>query len=315
MGQQQATEEKPVEDKEPQPLKDEDIYNVTEINVQDDNGLLTSPDGAFVMPPELMAKIFGNLEVQTILEIQYICKNWYLLCWADSSILDFRKTKLRLKPRALTSVIHRCARISHSLNLKNCWNCTDALIHTIPTGSLRILNLSACLDITNTALLHIAKMKSLRVLVLTHCMRISDPGIWAIRNMQLTDLHLNVCNNLSTCKGLSQMTTLTTLNLSRVRCTTTQNALVEAMSLTKLQRVDMSVMTSDNTFKEVALDLTVFKDLNELCVDAISVTRIPGILDQLRTMPSFHTLYLPSGLRNTVIEGHFRVVHAPHDWL
>ncbi|XP_019781444.2 F-box/LRR-repeat protein 14 isoform X1 [Tursiops truncatus] len=174
--------------------------------------------------PELLAMIFGYLDVRDKGRAAQVCTAWRDAAYHKSvwrgveAKLHLRRANPSLFPslqargirrvqilslrRSLSYVIQGMANIE-SLNLSGCYNLTDnglghAFVQEI--GSLRALNLSLCKQITDSSLGRIAQyLKGLEVLELGGCSNITNTGLlliaWGLQ--RLKSLNLRSCRHLS----------------------------------------------------------------------------------------------------------------------
>ncbi|XP_039402745.1 F-box/LRR-repeat protein 14 [Mauremys reevesii] len=174
--------------------------------------------------PELLAMIFGYLEVRDKGRAAQVCTAWrdaayHRSVWrgveaklhlrrANPSLFPslaargIRRVQILSLRRSLSYVIQGMAEIE-SLNLSGCYNLTDnGLGHAFVAeiGSLRALNLSLCKQITDSSLGRIAQyLKGLEVLELGGCSNITNTGLlliaWGLQ--RLKSLNLRSCRHLS----------------------------------------------------------------------------------------------------------------------
>ncbi|ELK02609.1 F-box/LRR-repeat protein 14 [Pteropus alecto] len=174
--------------------------------------------------PELLAMIFGYLDVRDKGRAAQVCTAWRDAAYHKSvwrgveAKLHLRRANPSLFPslqargirrvqilslrRSLSYVIQGMANIE-SLNLSGCYNLTDnglghAFVQEI--SSLRALNLSLCKQITDSSLGRIAQyLKGLEVLELGGCSNITNTGLlliaWGLQ--RLKSLNLRSCRHLS----------------------------------------------------------------------------------------------------------------------
>lgn len=163
--------------------------------------------------PELLAMIFGYLDVRDKGRAAQVCTAWRDAAYHKSvwrgveAKLHLRRANPSLFPslqargirrvqilslrRSLSYVIQGMANIE-SLNLSGCYNLTDnglghAFVQEI--GSLRALNLSLCKQITDSSLGRIAQyLKGLEVLELGGCSNITNTGLlliaWGLQRLK-----------------------------------------------------------------------------------------------------------------------------------
>lgn len=167
--------------------------------------------------PELLAMIFGYLDIRAKGRTAQVCTAWrdaayHKSVWRgmEANPLVFpslqargiRRVQILSLRRSLSYVIQGMANIE-SLNLSGCYNFTDnGLGHTFvqEIGSLRALNLSLCKQITDSSLGRIAQyLKGLEVLELGGCSNITNTGLlliaWGLQ--RLKSLNLRSCRHLS----------------------------------------------------------------------------------------------------------------------
>ncbi|KAK2546561.1 Fbxl14 [Columba livia] len=174
--------------------------------------------------PELLAMIFGYLEVRDKGRAAQVCTAWrdaayHRSVWrgveaklhlrrANPSLFPslaargIRRVQILSLRRSLSYVIQGMADIE-SLNLSGCYNLTDnGLGHAFVAeiSSLRSLNLSLCKQITDSSLGRIAQyLKGLEVLELGGCSNITNTGLlliaWGLQ--RLKSLNLRSCRHLS----------------------------------------------------------------------------------------------------------------------
>ncbi|CAJ0962776.1 unnamed protein product [Ranitomeya imitator] len=183
--------------------------------------------------PELLAMIFGYLDVRDKGRAAQVCGAWrdaayHKSVWRGTEAkLHLRRANPSLFPslqargirrvqilslrRSLSYVIQGLPDIE-SLNLSGCYNLTDnglghAFVQEIP--SLRALNLSLCKQITDSSLGRIAQyLKRLEGLELGGCSNITNTGLlliaWGLHGLK--SLNLRSCRHVSDdCQKLTDL--------------------------------------------------------------------------------------------------------------
>ncbi|PSN51042.1 F-box/LRR-repeat protein 14 [Blattella germanica] len=253
--------------------------------------------------PEILALIFGYLEVRDKGRAAQVCTSWrdaayHKSVWrgveaklhlrrANPSLFaslvkrGIRKVQVLSLRRSLRDVVQGIPNLE-SLNLSGCYNVTDiglshALIADCP--SLTQLNLSLCKQVTDSSLGRIAQyLKNLEVLELGGCCNVTNTGLlliaWGLKNLRR--LNLRSCWHVSD-QGISHLAGLN-------RDTADGNLALEYLGLQDCQRL------SDEALKHVSLGLTGLKSINlSFC---ISIT--DSGLKHLAKMVSLRELNLRS---------------------
>lgn len=253
--------------------------------------------------PEILALIFGHLEVRDKGRAAQVCSTWrdaayHKSVWrgveaklhlrrANPSLFaslvrrGIRRVQVLSLRRSLRDVIQGIPNLE-SLNLSGCYNVTDiglshAFVNEVP--SLTVLNLSLCKQVTDTSLGRIAQyLKNLEVLELGGCCNVTNTGLlliaWGLKNLK--KLNLRSCWHVSD-QGISHLAGLN-------RETAGGNLALEYLGLQDCQRL------SDEALKHVSAGLTGLKSINlSFC---ISIT--DSGLKHLAKMVSLRDLNLRS---------------------
>lgn len=230
--------------------------------------------------PELLALIFGHLEVRDKGRASQVCSTWrdaayHKSVWrgveaklhlrrANPSLFaslvrrGIRKVQVLSLRRSLRDVIQGVPNIE-SLNLSGCYNVTDiGLSHGFVSevGSLTQLNLSLCKQVTDTSLGRIAQyLKNLEVLELGGCCNVTNTGLlliaWGLKGLKR--LNLRSCWHISD-QGISHLAGLN-------QETAGGNLSLEYLGLQDCQRL------SDEALKHVSTGLSTLKSINlSFCV-------------------------------------------------
>jgi len=230
--------------------------------------------------PEILALIFGYLEVRDKGRAAQVCTSWrdaayHKSVWrgveaklhlrrANPSLFmslvrrGIRRVQVLSLRRSLRDVVQGIPNLE-SLNLSGCYNVTDiglshAFVSDVPT--LTQLNLSLCKQVTDTSLGRIAQyLKNLEVLELGGCCNVTNTGLlliaWGLKNLRR--LNLRSCWHVSD-QGISHLAGLN-------RDTADGNLALEYLGLQDCQRL------SDEALKHVSVGLTGLKSINlSFCV-------------------------------------------------
>lgn len=169
--------------------------------------------------PEILAMIFGNLDVRSRGRAAQVCTAWRDAAYHKSawrgvearlhlkkhSSLVFNSLEKRgikrvqilsLSIRRSLADVFRGIKNLQSLNLSGCYNMTDSGLNIAlgkPVPTLTELNLSLCKNITDASLNRIAcTLKNLEVLHLGGCGNISNGGLqllaWGLKKLKRLDL-------------------------------------------------------------------------------------------------------------------------------
>ncbi|XP_013777537.1 F-box/LRR-repeat protein 14-like [Limulus polyphemus] len=184
--------------------------------------------------PEILALIFGYLDVRDKGRAAQVCKSWREAAYHKSvwrgveARLHLRRSNPSLFPSLVRRGIRRVQVLSlrrslrdvvqglpnlESLNMTGCYNLTDswlnyALDHDVQ--SLTVLNLSMCKQITDSSLSCIAHhVRHLEVLYLGGCSNITNLSLrfiaWGLKKLRV--LNLRSCRHVSD-KGIGDLTGL-----------------------------------------------------------------------------------------------------------
>lgn len=230
--------------------------------------------------PEILALIFGYLEVRDKGRAAQVCVSWrdaayHKSVWrgveaklhlrrANPSLFmslvrrGIRRVQVLSLRRSLRDVVQGIPNLE-SLNLSGCYNVTDiglshAFVSEVPM--LTQLNLSLCKQVTDTSLGRIAQyLKNLEVLELGGCCNVTNTGLlliaWGLKNLRR--LNLRSCWHVSD-QGISHLAGLN-------REAADGNLALEHLGLQDCQRL------SDEALKHVSVGLTGLKSINlSFCV-------------------------------------------------
>ncbi|XP_049814989.1 F-box/LRR-repeat protein 14 [Schistocerca nitens] len=238
-----------------------------------------APDGSQThvscLYPEILALIFGYLDVRDKGRAAQVCTSWrdaayHKSVWrgveaklhlrrANPSLFaslvrrGIRRVQVLSLRRSLRDVVQGVPNIE-SLNLSGCYNVTDiglshAFVAEVP--SLTHLDLSLCKQVTDTSLGRIAQyLKNLESLELGGCCNVTNTGLlliaWGLR--RLRRLNLRSCWHISD-QGISYLAGLNRDNADG-------NLALEYLGLQDCQRL------SDEALKHVSTGLTTLKSIN-----------------------------------------------------
>lgn len=230
--------------------------------------------------PEILAIIFGNLEVRDKGRAAQVCTTWRDAAYRKS-VWRGVEAKLHLRranPSLFASLVKRgIKRVQvlslrrslrdvmqgipnlESLNLSGCYNVTDiGIVNAFYTESTSLtqLNLSLCKQVTDHSLGRIAQyLKNLEVLELGGCCNVTNTGLvliaWGLKHLKR--LNLRSCWHVSD-QGIGHLAGLNSDSASG-------NQSLEYLGLQDCQRL------SDEALKHVSTGLTSLKSINlSFCV-------------------------------------------------
>ncbi|KAJ8983232.1 hypothetical protein NQ317_005321 [Molorchus minor] len=197
--------------------------------------------------PEILAIIFGYLDVRDKGRVAQVCATWrdaayHKSVWrgveaklhlrrANPSLFaslvkrGIKRVQVLSLRRSLRDVIQGIPNLE-SLNLSGCYNVADVGIShafVAEAPSLTQLNLSLCKQVTDTSLSRIAQyLKNLEILELGGCCNVTNTGLvliaWGLKKIKKTEpeVLLAYCQRLSdeALKHATGLTSLKSINLS-----------------------------------------------------------------------------------------------------
>lgn len=270
--------------------------------VEDEEVTETDPDKTHIscLYPEILAIIFGYLEVRDKGRVAQVCSAWrdaayHKSVWrgveaklhlrrASSSLFSslvrrgIKRVQVLSLRRSLRDVIQGIPNLE-SLNLSGCYNVTDVGIShgfVASAPNLTQLNLSLCKQLTDNSLSRIAQyLKNLEVLELGGCCHVTNTGLvliaWGLK--KLKRLNLRSCWQVSD-QGIGHLAvgnqSLEYLGLQDCQ-RLSDEALKHATELTSLKSINLSfcVSITDSGLKHLA-KMVSLRELNLRSCDNIS---------------------------------------------
>jgi len=241
-----------------------------------------TPEGTHIscLYPEILALIFGYLDVQDKGRAAQVCVSWRDASYRKSVWrgMEARLHLRRANPSLFTSLVRRGIRRVQvlslrrtlrdvvvgvpnleSLNLSGCYNITDiGLSHAFvsPHTHLTSLDLSLCKQVTDTGVGKVAQyLKNLESLDLSGCCSITNTGLllvaWGLKKLKRLDLRS--CWHISD-GGIS--------HLAGLEPETNGNHCLEYLGLQDCQRL------SDEALKHISIGLTRLQAINlSFCIN------------------------------------------------
>lgn len=152
--------------------------------------LSTSKNENIMMCDDVIYEIILFSNITDFKHLGLVCKTWTKIVYSLSKIKYSFVTRSKVHDHIIT-FLKKCKNLKH-LNLSECINLTDSGIENIGhLQRLKSLNLSGCSKITETAIMHISKCLKLKHLNLAMCFGIKSTGflnLSKLKNLKFLNL-------------------------------------------------------------------------------------------------------------------------------